>query len=367
MKKTILTAYAALAIAAALPWIVSVDMAADRLDTTSEGATVYSTPPGEYTTAMPATAGDGAPMPTAEPSVPAVAPGPETVNGPAPTNAPLYEYVPEKIRVLHDGETVEMNMCDYIVGVTAAEMPVSFGAEALKAQTVAARTYAMYCADMHKHGEAQVCTDPGCCQAWSGEELLRAGWGERYEENIRALREAEEATAGQYLAYEGRAIFAAFHSSSAGATEDCERVWSSVEYLSSVPSPETASDVPEYVTEVRCAAIDFRDTVLSRYPSADFSVDESGWIGDIERDGSGRVAGVVLGGVYIRGTELRSLFSLRSTAFTLEYEDGQFVFTVTGFGHGVGMSQYGAMVMARDGADYTEILAHYYPGTELLG
>ena len=120
------------------------------------------------------------------------------------------------------------------------------------------------------------------------------------------------------------------------------------------------------MTELRCAAIDFRDTILSRYPSADFSVGEGEWIGGVERDASGRVAGARLGGVYIRGTELRSLFSLRSTAFTLEYTGSSFLFTVTGFGHGVGMSQYGANAMAKSGADYREILAHYYPGTQLV-
>lgn len=360
MKKTILTAYAVLVLAAALPWLVSTDMTAGRSHA-AESSAVSAAPRAEYAEDMPSTAGD-APAPSL--TEPAAGNGREASTAAA---AVMHEYVPDEICVLCGGETVTMDMRDYIVGVVAAEMPVSFGAEALKAQSVAARSYAMYCADMHKHGEARVCTDPGCCQAWSGEEKLRADWGERYEKNINALRDAVDATAGQYLAYEGRAIFAAFHSSSAGATEDSERVWSGVDYLTSVPSPETASDVPEYVTELQCAAIDFRDTVLSRYPSADFSVEESEWIGGLERDESGRTAGVVLGGVYIRGTELRSLFSLRSTAFTLDYRDGRFVFTVTGFGHGVGMSQYGAMVMARDGADYREILAHYYPGTELLG
>lgn len=356
MKKTILTAYAVLVLAAALPWLVSTDMTAGRPHAAENAA-----PSAGYGADMPTTAGDAI---EADADEPAAGPGRET---PTSTVAAMHEYVPDKICVLCGGETVTMDMRDYIVGVIAAEMPVSFGAEALKAQSVAARSYAMYCADMHKHGEAQVCTDSGCCQAWSGEDKLRAGWGDSYAENINTLRDAVDATAGQYLAYEGRAIFAAFHASSAGATEDSEQVWNGVGYLISVPSPETASDVPEYVTELQCAAIDFRDTVLSRYPSADFSVEESEWIGGIERDESGRTAGVVLGGVYIRGTELRSLFSLRSTAFTLDYRDGRFVFTVTGFGHGVGMSQYGAMVMARDGADYREILSHYYPGTELLG
>ena len=106
--------------------------------------------------------------------------------------------------------------------------------------------------------------------------------------------------------------------------------------------------------------------ILSACPEADFSGPEEDWIGPAERDASGRVVSQELGGVAIPGKELRALFSLRSTAFSLSYEEGVFLFTVTGFGHGVGMSQYGANVLAGEGADYREILAHYYPGTELV-
>ena len=161
-------------------------------------------------------------------------------------------------------------------------------------------------------------------------------------------------------------MFAAFHSSSAGATEDCGAIWSARPYLISVDSPETAEEVPNYISSVELSALDFRDTVLYARPDADFTGDESGWIGEITHDESGRVASAVLGGEKLSGTELRSLFSLRSTAFTLEYTGSSFLFTVTGFGHGVGMSQYGANVMAKSGADYREILAHYYPGTQLV-
>ena len=107
--------------------------------------------------------------------------------------------------------------------------------------------------------------------------------------------------------------------------------------------------------------------MLYARPDADFTGDESEWIGEITHDESGRVASAVLGGEKLSGTELRSLFSLRSTAFTLEYTGSSFLFTVTGFGHGVGMSQWGAKALAEQGADYRAILAHYYPGTELRG
>ena len=224
----------------------------------------------------------------------------------------------------------------------------------------------MYCASFSKHGEAQVCTDSRCCQAWQSEEELRTRWGEDYEQNAGIIRAAVEDTRGEYLASGGQAVFAAFHSSSASATENSADVWSAVPYLVSVESPETAEDVPNYISTVVCSPIDFRDTVLSAHPEADFSGEEETWIGELRHDAAGRVASVTLGGVELGGKELRSLFSLRSTAFELAYVAGSFTFTVTGFGHGVGMSQYGADKMARLGADYREILAHYYPGTELI-
>ena len=296
------------------------------------------------------------PSPTPEVSAP---PTPE------PTLRPADRPAPQTVAVLHAGEVCEVELQDYLIGVVAAEMPADFESEALKAQAVAARTYALYCACSGRHEEADVCTDFACCQAWKSREDMESGWGDGFEENYEKIRSAVEETAGEYLCYEGQAVFAAFHSSSAGATEDCGAIWNALPYLVSVSSPETEESVPGYVSCLEQSPLDFRDTLLYAHPEADFSGPEDGWIGEIRLDDSGRVACAVLGGVEFSGTELRELFSLRSTAFTLDY-DGRFRFTVTGFGHGVGMSQYGANVMASQGADYRTILAHYYPGTELV-
>ena len=358
MKKTILAAYAVFFIAALLPWVFPHAVVPASESETSPATTAPE--PAAVMLSHPIEAAAPSPAPTEAPTTPL----PET-GTPAPSPEPVEKSEPVTIRVLCNGEVVSMDMEDYVVAVTAAEMPASFDMEALKAQTVAARSYALYCAEKHKHGDAEVCTDPGCCQAWSSVDELKTSWGGRYEEYLARLWTAADATRGQILSYEGKAVFAAFHSSSPSMTEDCGAIWEPTPYLLSVSSPETASDVPGYVSEVYCSPLDFRDTVLSAHPEADFSGDESGWIGTVERDASGRVSSVSLGGVTFSGTELRSLFSLRSTAFELVCTDGCFVFTVMGFGHGVGMSQYGANVMAQNGADYTEILAHYYPGTAL--
>ena len=338
MKRTILCAYIALLVAVGLPFL------ANRITARASGGGGEANP-------TPSAAVNEAPSPSPSPPPPeSAAPG-----------------APQTIAVLKkDGAIDEMDMQDYLRGVVSAEMPASFHPEALKAQAVAARSYAMYCASFAKHGEAQVCTDYACCQAWQSEDERKAKWGERYDENEQIIHAAVESTRGEYLAAGGAPVFAAFHSSSASRTENSADVWSAVPYLVSVESPETAEDVPNYISVVQCSPIDFRDTLLSAHPEADFSGAEEEWVGDMRHDASGRVASVVLGGVDLEGKELRKLFSLRSTAFELAYDAGVFTFTVTGFGHGVGMSQYGADKMARQGADYTEILSHYYPGTVLV-
>ena len=286
---------------------------------------------------------------------------------PGESAAPLPDgpAAPMSVRVLHGEEIVDTPLEDYLVGVVAAEMPADFESEALKAQAVAARTYTLYCMRTGRHANADVCTDYRCCQAWKSGAAMREGWGEAYAEKLARIRQAVNETRGEVLCWEGEAVFAAFHSSSAGFTEDCGAIWSGLPYLVSVSSPEDAGTVPGYVSTVERSPLDFRDTLLSVSPEADFSGAPESWIGEIRRDLSGRVSEAELGGTAFTGVKLRELFALRSTAFDLVFTDGVFRFTVTGFGHGVGMSQYGANVMAAQGADYRTILAHYYPGTEL--
>ena len=278
----------------------------------------------------------------------------------------LAREAAELVTVLHEGEIVQMDKLSYLVGVVAAEMPAAFPAEALKAQAVAARTYTDYCAAACRHSQAQICTNSGCCQAWMGEEALRERWGEDYEKYHALILSAVRDTAGQRLDYMGQPVFAAFHSSSMGATESSGQIWNDTPYLVSVYSPETPERMPELISYVRVAALDFRDTLLSDFPQMDLSGPPEGWIAEASLAESGRVDSLSVGGVEVPGTRLRQLFSLRSTAFEIGYDGMDFVFTVAGFGHGVGMSQYGAKLLAEEGLDYTAILAHYYPGTSLV-
>ena len=270
--------------------------------------------------------------------------------------------------VLINGEVTQHNMYDYLPGVLAAEMPAVFELEALKAQAVAARTYIMYCSlgESLKHPEANVCGNASCCKAYAAEAELREKWGDSYEEYCEKITRAARETNGEYLSYAGAPIQAVFHSSSDSKTEASGALWSSLPYLVSVDSPETAEDVPNFITTVEVTADDFSSTLTAAYPEISLAGEAESWVGISSVYDSGRVAILEIGGIKISGAELRSLFSLRSAAFTLEYLGGNFLFTVRGYGHGVGMSQYGANVMAQSGADYVTILSHYYPGTTLL-
>ncbi len=254
---------------------------------------------------------------------------------------------------------VDMTMADWLPFAVAAEMPVSFGPEALKAQAVAARTFVLAGA---RHENADVCAEGGCCVAFLDEPALRDRWGADFAQNMWQIRQAVAATDGQFLTYDGKAIQAAFHASSAGATEDSAAIWSAVPYLVSVPSPENAQAVPGLVTTVRLTADELAGAL-----ALDPAGDPAGWMGAAALDPAGRVESMTVGGMRFSGSELRSRLGLRSTAFTAAWDGSAFTFTVSGYGHGVGMSQYGARLYAEQGMDYREILAHYYPGTALAG
>ena len=263
-----------------------------------------------------------------------------------------------RIRLLTPDGPVEAAMADYLPFAVAAEMPVSFGPEALKAQAVAARTFVLAC---RRHEDADVCVSGGCCMAYLDEPSLRERWGSDYAENMLAVRAAVAATDGEYLAYGGEAIQAAFHAGSIGATEDSGAIWSPLPYLVSVESPETAENAPQLVSTVRLSPAELA-AALSLAPAGD----PADWLGAAVPDGAGRVREMTVLGQTFSGSRLRSLLALRSTAFTARWDGSGFVFDVSGYGHGVGMSQTGAGLYAAQGMSYRDILAHYYPGTELV-
>ena len=269
------------------------------------------------------------------------------------------------LRVLDGEEVREMTLGEYLVGVVRAEMPASFQQEALKAQAVAARTYTLYKMETGgNHGSAaDICTDPTCCQAYSSEERARANWGEEAGANEEKVKTAVRDTDGQVIQYDGEPILAVFHSCSAGQTRAAGEVWlHDLPYLQSVSSPEDTEAIPNYYSRAEFTAEEFRTRVLAVRPEADLSGPMSGWLQSAVTDSAGSVETVTVGGTAMKGSTLRSALGLRSACFTWEVQGEKLVFFVTGYGHGVGMSQYGADRMAREGADFREILTHYYTG-----
>ena len=210
------------------------------------------------------------------------------------------------LRVQIQGEVQEMDMGTYLLGVLRAEMPASFEEEALKAQAIAARTYTLYRirgGGSANHPDADACDDHTCCKAYINAEQAAANWGSMavyYEEKLaRAVSETD----GEVILYDGAPILAVFFSSADGSTQGAGDVW--------------MNDLP-YLT---------------------------------------------VGGVKLRGNDLRTILSLRSPSFTVEYKDNAFTFHVTGYGHGVGMSQYGANILAKQGLSAEEIVQHYFSNT----
>ena len=271
----------------------------------------------------------------------------------------------QTVRVaMPDGQVRELAMDEYLWRVVAAEMPASFEQEALNAQAVAARTYtvARQGRVTANHPEADVCTDITCCQAYITPEEAAANWGENAQAYSDKISRAVSETDAQVILYEGEPIQAVFFSSAAGETLDAVEVWGSeVPYLSGVASPE-GEEVPNYHTQVTVDAETFRDTLLAEFPGAELSGEPESWLGAVRQNSAGGVAAMTIGGAEVPGTRLRALFGLRSTSFTLTAVGEELTFDVTGYGHGVGMSQYGANTMAKEGADYREILTWYYTG-----
>ena len=271
------------------------------------------------------------------------------------------------LRVLLGDTVVEMTMADYLAGVVRAEMPASFAPEALKAQAVAARTYTIYKMERGgspNHPDADACDDIQCCKAFRSAEDAARDWGmtaDIYEEKI---RRAVAETDGEVILYQDEPVLAVFHSSSAGATRPAGEVWQQdLPYLQSVSTPEGEDTVPNFHSEARFTLTEFKSRFISRYPTANLSGSPANWFTNIQQTENGAVQSLQVGGVSLSGGELRELLGLRSAAFTIQFTDTEVVFSVTGYGHGVGMSQYGANVLAGEGMDYREILAHYYTGT----
>lgn len=268
---------------------------------------------------------------------------------------------------LDDGEVVALPLDKYLWRVVAAEMPASFELEALKAQAVAARTYTLskMGRTTENHPDADVCTDITCCQAYIDPETAAANWGSMADTYTEKITAAVAGTDTMTALYGGVPIQALFFSSAAGQTVDAVEVWgNSVPYLVSVDSPEGEEDVPNYHTTVTVPLEEFKSKLLSRYAEVNLDGPPETWVSTLVSS-TGSRANVDVGGVVVARTAMRAMFGLRSANFTVSAGEDGITFSVTGYGHGVGMSQYGANALAKQEMTYDEILKWYYTGIEV--
>ena len=262
-----------------------------------------------------------------------------------------------KVAVIDDhGIQYEEELDEYLIGVLLCEMPMSFDIEALKAQAVVSRTYVLRLQGFGTKHDGAVCKSPGCCQGYCDPETYLTGGGTT--ESVEKARKAVEETEGLVLTYGGNLIDATYFSCSGGMTEAALAVWGSdIPYLQATKSPGEEA-AAHYMDTQAFSVSDFLSLLhleQNRYLT----------ISNITYTAGGGVDTIDINGVTFNGTQVRSMLSLRSTAFLITAVGETVTVTTKGFGHRVGMSQYGAEAMAKQGSTYTQILAHYYSGTEL--
>lgn len=266
------------------------------------------------------------------------------------------------------GEIEQIPVEEYVAGALCAEMPATFHTEALKAQAVSAHTWALYCQQQaDSTGQAyDFSADPENWEGYVTEEQAKERFGDYFEEYWGKVSSAAQEVVQQILVDEQQQpIVAAYHAISAGWTESAENVWGGeLSYLTPV---ESSWDIHAqgYEQTVSFSSEEIAQLLGALAQPPVLSEDPAGWFQVMERSGSGYVTLVQVGDLALTGIELREALGLRSSDFDLDYQDGNFTFTTLGYGHGVGLSQYGADYLARQGKGYQEVLAHYYPGSTL--
>lgn len=265
------------------------------------------------------------------------------------------------------GQVLELSRQEYVLGAVAAEMPVSWPDEALKAQAVAAHSYALYCRD-HAAPDSigWLTADPARRQGCLTDPVLRSYWGTAYETNYARLAALVDEVEHTVLLCDGAPACASYFAISNGRTEASENVWgASLPYLVAVDS-STDLQADHYEVTLTLSSAQVQAALAAQGLTPDAAAPEQ-WFSSPTRTASGYVARLSVCGVERSGAFLRRALGLRSTDFTIRYESGQFYIMTHGYGHGVGLSQWGAKALAEQGLSYDAILAHYFPDTTLCG
>lgn len=271
-----------------------------------------------------------------------------------------------KVYMTKTQETVEIELDEYLLGVLAAEMPATYHEEALKAQAAAAYTYLL---NKRKNPDntlngADLSDSSATHQGYLDAAARKEKWGDKTEAYEKKLKKAAEEVEGKVIVYEGEPIIAAFHAINSGVTQSAQTVWGGeVPYLKSVNSVGDKLS-PDCVKTVAISAGEFA-SLAGNIDGCSLNGDAESWIGNVNTNPDGYVKTVEIGSAELTGLEARDALGLRSAVFTCEYKDDNFMFTTSGYGHCVGMSQYGADYMARQGSTWEEIIKHYYTGVEV--
>lgn len=287
-------------------------------------------------------------------------------------NVEQYNYKEyNKIKLLHkkDKKIEEIPLDEYLLGVVSAEMPANFEQEALNAQALVARTYTIYSIkrNKNKHEGANICDSSTCCQAWISKEDRLARWNEDVrEEYWNKIVKAVNTTKGKVITYNGDVIDAFFHSNSGGITEIPVNVWGGTNfpYLQSVQT-SGEEGYSQYSSEVTLTQEELINKIRAKHSDFNIDISQQDSVKILEYTEAGRVKNIQIGNLKLSGVEVRSLLGLKSTNFKIEINNGKVTFIVTGYGHGVGMSQTGADSMAKQGNNYEEIIKHFYTGVEI--
>lgn len=263
------------------------------------------------------------------------------------------------------GAVVSVPRRDYLIGAVAAEMPISWPDEALKAQAIAAHSYALYCRDhTAEPASGWLSVDPVRRQGYLTDAVLRSYWGTAYEENYARLSALVDSVLTDVLYYGSAPAGASYFAISNGMTEASENVWgTALPYLVAVDS-STDLNADNYLYTVQFTTEQMQQALGGLGLLPDLAAPAS-WFGEAALTPSGYVASLPVCGQSVTGPALRKALGLRSACFTVQYQEGSFLLTTKGYGHGVGLSQWGAKALAEQGQSAEEILAHYFPGTEL--
>ena len=260
-----------------------------------------------------------------------------------------------------NGKTEDIPLREYIIGVVAAEMPASYEEEALKAQALVAVTYTRYIKENGtKKNDADITDDSNTHQGYMTDDRMREKWGAAYESYRSRIENAVDEVLSKVITYDRKPIMAAYHAISAGKTESAKTIWGKeVPYLQSVDSAWDKNSA-RYTSTVTLTADELRNICKNTTDDEDDELVEITSVSD-----AGTVLDATICSKKMTGAEVRELLSLRSCVFSADYKNNEYVFTVSGYGHGAGMSQNGANAMAKNGKTCEEIIKHYYTGVEI--